>query len=239
MSLELGLRARLVDVVDGFAMLTDGKQSCWVDVRSWPAKVLPRRDEAVRGVCRGATLTDRVWTWSAPDKKRIELPKIDARAVGFLDGKPAVPGMIFDGRWRAIGGSPGSGTQHAIVGNLVIWGGRVLRYDGALVETLAGDLAAGAGSVVPFEAGFVAAAGGKLVTVTREGKQREDRAIGKLHIDAVARYDERWLVRAGGTYYLDGERLDLGSSLPHPEDVFPAPCGLLGIVERRLVRFRV
>jgi hypothetical protein len=233
------MRARLVGVVDGFAMITDGKQSRWVDVRAWPAKLMPLRDEAVRAVCAGATLTDRVYTWFAPGKKRVELPKVEAHAVGFLDGKPAVPGMIFEDVWQPMGGSPGPGTHHAIAGSLVVWGGRVLRHDRTLLETHAGDLPPGDTTVVPTDDGFVCAAGGKLVFVTREGKQREDRAIGKLHVDTVTRYGDRWLVRAGGRYFLDGEPLDLGSTLPHPGVLFAAPCGLLGIVEKTLVRFRV
>jgi hypothetical protein len=234
------MRARLVGVVDGFAMITDGKQSRWLDVRAWPVKLLPLRDEAVRAVCPGATLTDRVYTWFAPGKKRVALPPIDAHAVGFLDGKPAVPGMMFDdGAWRALGGTAGPGTHHAIAGKLVVWGGRVLRYDRTLVETHAGDLPAGDTTVIAHEDGFVCAAGGKLVVVTREGKQREDRALGKRHVDTVTRYNDRWLVRAGNRYFLDDEPLDLGSTLPHPSAVFSAPCGLLGIVDKALVRFRV
>lgn len=236
MSLALGMRARLVGVVDGFAMLTDGARSRWLDVRRWPAKLLPLRDEAVRAVCAGATLTDRVYTWTAPDKKRAELPKIDARAVGFREGLPAVPGFVFGGAWRATGIAAGPGTHHGIVGDFVVWGGRVYFDDR---ETHAGDLPPGDTELVPFEDGFACAAGGKLVTVTRQGKQREDRAIGALHVDGVARYAGGWLVRAGDRYYLDGAPLDLGSTLPHPAVLFPAPCGLLGIVEKALVRFRV
>jgi hypothetical protein len=235
---DLGIRARLVGIAGGFAMITDGKQSRWVDVRTWPPTLLPLRDEVVRGVCAGATLTDRVWTWSAPDKKRTELPRVEAHAVGFLDGKPAVPGQIFDGAWRTVGGTPGAGTHHAITGSLVVWGGRIYRHDGALAETFAGDLPAGDTTVAPTEDGFVTAAGGKLVVVTREGRQREDRAWS-VPIDRVLPYEGRWLARAGDRWRLDDAPLDLGSSLPHPRDLIAAPCGLLGIVERRLVRYRV
>lgn len=98
MSVDLGTAHwDVVDVVDGFALLTNSvtQKSRWLDVRTWPPKRLPIRDEWTRAVCAGATLAgwtaQRVYTWKAQDKRRTELAlpaKTGFRAVGFLDGKP-------------------------------------------------------------------------------------------------------------------------------------------------------
>jgi hypothetical protein len=287
MSVDLGTAHwDVVDVVDGFALLTNlvTQKSRWLDVRTWPPKRLPIRDEWTRAVCPGATLagwaTQRVYTWKAQDKRRTELvlpAKTGFRAVGLLDGMPAVvPGalgaddrsspldvaqapMIFDdGAWRPLAGEGGGeATLSAIVplddgSALVVWSGRVLRYAGGkLVETAAGDLPRAHPSFhagfLPSGDGFVTAAGGKLVWVVRHGKQRDDRAIGKLQIVSVARYEGLLLVREPARYHLYDEStrklepLDLGSSAEEPSVVFPAPCGLLGLVDdaRVVVRYRV
>jgi len=287
MSVDLGTAHwDLVGLVDDFALITNSitRKSRWVDVRTWPAKLMPVRDEWTRAVCAGATLAgwteQHVYTWKAPDKRRtaIAMPakKTGVRRVGIVGGKPlVVPGflgdvsrsaplvyaktpMIYDGAWKPLAGKGGNDpTQTAIVPlddgtALVVWDGRVLRFaDGALVETDAGDLPPAHPNVepgwVPCGDGFVTAAGGKLVWVRRYGKQREDRAVGKLQITRVAHYEDRLLLRTPDAYHLYDaetravESLDLGSSHPHPWVLFATRCGLLGLVdqERVLVRFRV
>ena len=267
----------LVGVVDGFALLTHwiDQRSRWVDLRTWPPKLLPLRDEWTRAVCAGATLAgwkqQRVFTWAAPDKRRtgLELPtkKHGYRAIGMLDGKvTVVPGFLGldnhsspltcalrplrDG--TQLDGEGGDETRTAaIVRDLVVWGGRVFRYvAGALVPTDAGDLPRAHPNFppgfVPTEDGFITAAGGKLVFVSRHGKQREDRKVGTLEVTSVARYGDKLLVGERFHYVLYDEDtravepLDLGIVADKPT-VFPAPCGLVALVDqdKQLVRLRV
>jgi hypothetical protein len=232
---------------------------------------LPLRDEWTRAVCAGATLAgwkqQRVFTWSAPDKRRTEyaLPSKQHgyRAIGMLDGKVTlVPGSLrVDNHASPLTCAPrplrdgtpldGEGgdetTTAAIVRDLVVWGGRVFRYvAGALVATDAGDLPRAHPDFVPTEDGFVAAAGGKLVFVSRHGKQREDRKVATLEVTSVARYEGKLLVGERSRYALYDEDtraalpLDLGIVADEPT-VFPAPCGLVALVDqdKQLVRLRV
>jgi hypothetical protein len=280
MSVELGKpNWSFVGIVDGFALLTHwiDQRSRWVDLRAWPAKLLPLRDEWTRAVCAGATLAgwkqQRVFTWTAPDKRRteIELPtkRHGYRAIGVLGGRvTVVPGFLgwqnhssplacaklplrFDGDWKPLDGEGGDETTlAAIVGDLVVWGGRVFRYDGALNPTDAGDLprahSSSSRSFVPVEDGFITAAGSKLVFVSRHGKQREDRRVGKLEVTSVARYEGKLLVGERFQYSLYDEDtrtarpLDLGIHAERPT-LIAAPCGLVALVDqdRTLVRLRV
>jgi hypothetical protein len=230
------------------------------------------RDEWTRAVCAGATLAgwthQTVYTWKAPDKRRTQIPlpkKFGYRAIGILDGRVTlVPGFLHedhhtssldvaptpvrhDGAWQPLPGEGGDQpASAAVAGDLVVWAGRIVRCaGGALVPTDAGDLPR-AQAFVPTHDGFIAAAGGKLVFVSRHGKQREDRKIGKLEVTSVARYEDKLLVAAGYTYALydedtrQVEPLDLGIVDDTPA-LIPAPCGLVALVDQasKLVRVRV
>ncbi|MBA3503263.1 MAG: hypothetical protein M4D80_21380 [Myxococcota bacterium] len=280
MSVDLGkAHWSFVGIVDGFALLTHWieKRSRWIDLRAWPAKLLPVRDEWTRAVCAGATLAgwkhQTVYTWKAPDKRRTEITlpkKFGYRAIGMLGGRVTLaPGFLgkdnhssslhigrapvrHDGEWRPLDGEGGDQpTVAAVVGDLVVWDGRVFRYAaGTLVATDAGDLPRAhpnfAAGFVPTEDGFITAAGGKLVFVARHGKQREDRKVGKLEVTSVARYEDKLLVADRFTYALYDEDsraiepLELGIVEDTPT-LIPAPCGLVALVDQdsRLVRLRV
>jgi hypothetical protein len=266
-------------MVDGFAMLTHwiDKRSRWVDLRAWPPKLLPLRDEWTRAVCAGATLAgwtrQSVFTWKTPELRRTEIAlpkKFGYRAIGMLGGKvTVVPGFLgednhssslhvartpmrHDGAWQPLAGEGGGQpTVAAIAGDLVVWDGRVFRYvAGALVATDAGDLPAAhpnfAAGFVPTDDGFITAAGGKLVFVSRHGKQREDRKVARLEVTSVARYEDKLLVAERYRYALYDEDtrtvepLDLGIVEDTPT-LIPAPCGLIALVDddQRLVRLRV
>ena len=267
MSVDLGTTHwQLAGVIDGWAMLTSfvQKQSRWVDLRSWPPKLYPKRDEWTRAVCAGATLagwkTQSVFTYVAPDKRRTEraLPaKFGYRAIGMLDGRVVVvPGflgvdnhsspqhvarapMMFDREWRTLDGEGGSDTTtSAIVGDLVIWSGRVFRWQDELVPV---DLEVSGRDFIPTDDGFVCLDRGKLVVVTRHGKQREDRALG---VDRVLRYEGRYLVWAKQYWLYDletrsKEPFDIG--VPSVGDLIAAPCGLVALDDdgRYLIPIRV
>ncbi len=268
MSVDLGTAHwKVVGVVDGRALVTSWilQTSRWIDVRTWPGTLGPARDEWTRAVAPGAALvgwkTQTVYVDHGTRRRELKLPvkKYGYRAIGVIGGKAVVvPGylaeanrspplavaqapMIHDGEWRKLAGDAGTdSTVSAVVGDYVIWCGRVHFFDGGLVPIA--ELR-GATTFVASDGGFVTAAGGKLVVFA--GKQREERAVGKLAIETVARYEDRLLLGDGRHYYLydldarTHERLDLG--VPEdPRDLVVAPCGLLALVDqnRRLMRFR-
>ena len=273
MSYDLGRRHwRYVGIVDGFVLVThaESRQSRWLDLHRWPPKPLPIRDEWTRAVCAGATLVgwnaQRVYTWSAPEKRRtpIALPKEHGyRAVGMIEGRVVlVPGalepsplprapttIVYDNGWRPLAGAGGhAATMAGVVGRFVVWGGRVLRYADGLLPVVAGDLPASDGlDLVPDGDGFITVAGGKLVFVSLDGAQREDRAVGQLALVGVTRYEGALLLRDARKHYLyDREArthapLDLGTTADDPATLFAAPAGLIGLTDdgRYLIRYRV
>jgi hypothetical protein len=274
MSVDLGVHHwQLVGVDAGVAVFTNlaVQRSRTVDLHTWPPKLYPPRDEWTRAIGPGATLVgwkrQTVYVQKEITKQRTEraLPakQHGFRAIGMLGGQLCVvPGslaadnraspltsapapLVWDGAWKPLAGDGGSGTQAAVIGELVVWSGRVLHHDaGRLVATHAGDLPGGDASLVPLDDGFATVGGGKLVVVTRHGKQREDRAVGKLSLVTILGYDGALLLGDGERYHrYDGgthEPFDLGG-VDRPDALIAAPCGLIALVDRgrRLVRLRV
>ena len=237
MSVELGKAPwSVVGVAAGHAMLTTGKQSRWIDLRTWPGKLLPLRDEHVQAVCDGATLTGaRVWTWAAPDKKRTEiaLPSDGWLAIGKLDGALCVAGkavMTVEGKLLAEGGDA---PLAAFAGDLVCCGGRVFRAL-AVIDDLPPQIT----SVIGTSDGLIAIGGKKLVEI--EGRRWNET---KLSIDAttVMTYDGALVLGDGRRYWrYDGnsiEPFDLG--VPEVTALIAAPCGLVALIGSTLVRLRV
>lgn len=223
-------------VAAGHAMLTTGKQSRWVDLRTWPGKLLQLRDEHVQAVCEGATLAGaRVWRWTAPDKKRTEvvLPSAGWLAIGVIGDELCVAGktvMTASGKVLVEGGDAplaAFGEGH------VCCGGRVFRSL-AVVD----DLPRGIASVIGTGAGLVAVGGKKLVEI--EGRRWTEH---KLAVDAtsVMIYDEGYLLGDGRRYwYYDAGKLepfDLG--VPEASALIAAPCGLIALIGTALLRLRV
>ena len=259
MAVDLGIRGwTFVGLVDGHALVTHAieRRSRWVDLNAWPGTLLPVRDEWTRAVCAGGALVgtarQTVHAQRALDKRRTELrlPSSGFRAIGNLGGKlvvvPELGGapLIHDGTWRPLAGEGGRVARAAVVGDFVIWGGRVLRYDGgALVATAAGELpSADDPGYVPTADGFITCGDGKLVIVARHGERRDDVAVGELAVVHVLEYDARLIVFDGHKHHWrDGEPVDFGSSLPDPPTLIPAPCGLIALVDsgRSLVRIRM
>ena len=267
---------KLVGVVDGSALFTQWSEqrSRWVDVNEWPGKLEVAREEWTRAVCPGASLVGWKQQKIYLDKRKpLELPtkKHGYRAIGMLDKRVVVvPGhlgmdnksspltcattpMIYDGTsWKKLDGQGGLDTPHAAVvplddgRALVVWGGRVLVFDGALSTTEAGDLPRTHPNFDPGHVatgdGFITVGGGKLVTISDAGNKREETRIGKLELVSVLRHDDRLIVFDGRSHYFDdGTRVDFGSSLEHPATLVAAPCGLVALVkdDRVLVRVRV
>jgi hypothetical protein len=223
------------------------------------------RDEWTRAAGGHAQLVgwraQTVYTQSTPVKKRTELKLTKQtegyRAIGTIEDRVIlVPGflgvdnkssplacakapMAFDGsQWRVLGGTAGDDSTRAnVVGSFVIWGGRVFRFtDGTLVATDAGDLPRGDAEVVAIDDGFVTAGGGKLIVVTRHGKQREDRSVGKLAIESVLRFEDKLLLYDGARYHAYDletrahEPFDLG--VTSVDALVAVPCGLVALVDK-------
>lgn len=273
MSLDLGkAHWKLVGVVGGRALFThwSEQRSRWVDLNAWPGTLETAREEWTRAVCDGAVLVGwKQQTVYVGKREQIALPtkKHGYRAIGTIGKRVVVvPGhlgmdnksspltvaaapRIHDGAWRELAGSGGADTPHAaVVGTLVIWGGRVLRFDGdALHETDAGDLPPVHPNIdpghVPTDDGFITVGGGKLVTVSRAGKQRDDKRVGQLALvnvqpfeDGLLLFDNRHYYRYDGTTHA---RIDLGVTR-EIDALIAAPCGLVALVDssRMLVRVR-
>ena len=248
MSVELGKGAwSVAGMAAGHAMVTTGKLSRWVDLRKWPGKLLPLRDENVQAVCEGATLVTarpsggatladaRVWTWSAPDKKRtaIELPRAGWRAIGMHAGTLCVANnhvMTVAGNVIADGGDA---PLAAFAGDLVCCGGRVFR---SLV--VVDDLPKQITSVIGTADGLVAVGGNRLVEIA--GRHWEETRL-KIQVTTVMVYEDALLLGDGRRYWrYDGATavpFDLG--VPEVTTLIAAPSGLVALIGSSLVRLRI
>ena len=226
----------VVGYAAGHAMLTTGKQSRWVDLRTWPGKLLQLRDEHVQAVCNTATLAGtRVWRWSAPDKKRTEivLPSAGWLAIGKVGDALCVAGktvMTVEGKLLAEGGDAplaAFGHEH------VCCGGRVFR-----ALSIVDDLPRGIASVIGTGDGLVAVGGKKLVEI--EGRRWTEHKLA-VEATSVMLYAEGYLLGDGRRYwYYDAGKLeDFDLGVPEVKALISAPCGLIGLVGTALVRLRV